>query len=119
MSNIDNKRSETRLDEKVTIFVEVCSDSIDNATPSNVIICKSLDISANGIQVQMDEQVPVGSILRLFAELPDSQKALHLIGEVKWIVEEKDQCNIGFELYDAENTDIIGWKSVIAAMLEN
>lgn len=113
----DNKRSETRLDEKVTIFVEVCSASIDNALPADVIICNSLDISANGIQVEMDETVPIGSILRLFAELPSSEKPLHLIGEVKWIVEEKNQFNIGFELYDAENTDIAGWKSVIAAML--
>lgn len=117
MSDKDNKRSETRLDEKVTIFVEVCSASLDNTLPADVIICNSLDISANGIQVQMDEKVPIGSILRLFAELPNSEKALHLIGEVKWIIEEEDQFNIGFELYDAENTDIIGWKSVIAAML--
>ncbi len=67
--------------------------------------------------VKMDDKVPIGSILRLFAELPSSDKALHLIGEVKWIVEEENQFNIGFELYDAENTDIIGWKSEIAAML--
>ncbi len=45
MSDTDNKRSETRLDEKVTIFVEVCSASIDNTLPADVIICNSLDIS--------------------------------------------------------------------------
>ena len=117
MSDNDNKRSETRLDEKVTVFVEVCSAPIDNTVPADGIIWNSWYISAKGIQVLMDEKVPIGSILRLFAELPSSEKALHLIGEVKWIIEEESQFNIGFELYDAENTDIIGWKSVIAAML--
>ena len=115
----NKKRSETRLDEKVTIFVEVCSDSTNKSSPENIIICSSMDISANGIQVKMDEKVPIGSVLRLLAEVPYKDQALHLIGEVKWIVEENHQFNIGFELYDAENTDIIGWKSLIANMLDN
>lgn len=115
----NKKRSETRLDEQVTIFVEICSESIDKSSPENIIICNSMDISANGIQVQMDEKVAIGSVLRLLADVPYKDKALHLIGEVKWIVEKNDQYNIGFELYDAENTDIIGWKSLIANMLDN
>lgn len=115
---IDNKRCETRLSEKVTVFVEVIPKSMDDSSSAQIVISNTLDISANGILVQMDESVPIGSILRLYAELPESSKALHLIGEVKWVIEEQQGFNIGFELYDSEDTDIIGWKSVIAAMLD-
>lgn len=115
----NEKRSETRLEQKTTIFVEVCSSSFDNSTPGSVIICNSLDISANGIQVEMDQEVPIGSVLRLCAEIHDSDQALYLVCETKWVREDGDHFNIGFEIYDAENTDIVGWKNIIADMLAN
>ena len=117
MSDIPDRRSELRLDEQATIFVEVCSASFDNKAPANVIICSSMDISANGIQVEMDQEVAIGSILRICAELSDSKQALYLVGEAKWVKPKDDHFSIGFELYDAENTDIAGWKEVIAALL--
>jgi Tfp pilus assembly protein PilZ len=117
MSTPSERRTETRIDEAATVFIEVCSASFDNATPANVILCNSIDLSANGIQVQMDQEVAVGSILRICAELHDTKEALYLVGETKWVKPEGDAFNIGFELYDAENTDIIGWKKIIAGML--
>ena len=115
----DERRSETRIDEKATIFIEICSSSFDNTSPANITICNSLDLSANGIQVEMDQEVAVGTILRLCAELGEGEQALYLVGETKWVKPTGDTFNIGFELYDAEHTDISGWKKVIAAMLDN
>lgn len=115
---VEEKRSELRLNKKTTVFVEVCSAAFDNSSPANIIICNSLDISANGIQVEMDQEVAVGSILRIGAELYESQKTLYLVGEAKWVKPAEDSFFIGFELYDAENTDIISWKKVIISMLE-
>jgi len=118
MTKADERRTETRIDKQTTIFIEVCSgDSDDNASPQ-IIICNSLDLSANGILVQMDNKVAIGSILRLCAELPDEETAMYLVGEVKWVTPCDDHFNIGFELYDAENTDIVGWKNIIAKMLD-
>ena len=117
MGKTEDRRSEICLDEQATVFVEVCSASFDNETPANIIVCSSMDISANGIQVEMDQEVAVGSILRICAELSDSKQALYLVGEAKWVKPKDDHFSIGFELYDAENTDIASWKAVIAAML--
>lgn len=114
---VDEKRSEGRVDEQTTIFVELYDS--DHASGNKVIICNSLDISANGIQFQMDEQAHIGSILRLCAEFHDQQAPLQLIGEVKWVVPEDEHYNIGFEIYDAENTDIIAWKQLIAGRLSD
>lgn len=118
MNSIDERRSETRLDEKTTVFVEVCSAAFDNSAPADVIICNSLDMSTSGIQVEMDKEVAVGSILRICAEFHDKKQILYLVGEAKWVRPEDDHFNIGFELYDAEQTDIDGWKDVISTMLK-
>jgi hypothetical protein len=115
----NERRSETRIDEKTTVFIEVCSSSFDNTSPANITICNSLDLSTNGIQVEMDQEVAVGTILRLCTELGGGEQALYLVGETKWIKPAGENFNVGFELYDAENTDIIGWKKVIAAMLDH
>ena len=119
MPNSTERRAETRIEEKTTVFVEVASAEFDNSEPANVIICNSLDLSANGLQLEMDHEVPVGSILRLCAELHDGKQALYLVGEVKWLKKSNGLFQIGFELYDAENTDITGWRQVMSAMLCN
>lgn len=117
MTNSTERRAEARIEKNTTIFVEVCSASFDNSTPAQVIVCSSLDLSANGIQVEMDQEVAIGTILRICAEFNDDNKTLYLVGEVKWIKPIDDHFNIGFELYDAENTDIAGWKEIIADFL--
>ena len=65
----------------------------------------------------MDQEVAIGTILRICAEFSDDEKTLYLVGEVKWIKPVDDHFNIGFVLYDAENTDIAGWKNIIADFL--
>ncbi|WP_339671775.1 PilZ domain-containing protein [Dasania marina] len=114
--NNNDKRSEGRVNEQTTIFVEAYDSTSFNGT--KVVICNSLDISANGLQFQMDERPELGSILRLFAEFHDQQTAMQLVGEVKWVVPQGQDFNIGFAIYDAENTDIIQWKQLIAQRLE-
>lgn len=113
MSQASERRNETRLNLQTTIFVEVCSGSIEDEEPANIAVGSSLDISTNGILVKISHAVPVGSILRLCADLTKTQKTLSLVGEVKWLCKEKQHFNIGFELYDAENTDILDWREMI------
>lgn len=118
MNDSAERRTETRLFQQATIFIEVCSADFDDEQPAEVIICNSLDISANGIQVEMDKAVPTGSILRLCAEFLSGKDPMYLVGEVKWVAEQDDAFNIGFELFDAEGTDIIEWKNIIASQLK-
>ena len=115
----DERRSETRLDEHVTIFVERLAAEYDNSRPANIVICSSVDISANGLQVRMDQPVPVGSILRLCAQFGGGRKSLYVVGEVKWLREEFGHYCIGFALFESEQTDIIAWKNLIAGHLDD
>jgi len=113
------RRSEQRLDEGVTIFVERYAAEFDNSRPAKIIICKSIDISANGLQVRIDQSIPVGTILRLCAQFRSGRQSLYVVGEVKWERREGDFYCIGFALFDSEQTDIIAWKELIAGRMND
>lgn len=117
MRTDSERRSESRVDGRVTIFVERLAADYDGSRPASVIVCRSLDISANGLQVRMDQPVPVGAILRLCAQPPNGERSLYLVGEVRWVRIEGPLHCIGFSLYESEQTDIVAWKELIARHL--
>ncbi len=113
------RRSESRVDGRATIFVERLAADYDGSRPASIIVCRSLDISANGMQVRMDQPVPVGAILRLCAQFPNGERSLYLVGEVRWVRREGTLHCIGFSLYESEQTDIVAWKELIARYLSD
>ena len=117
MSTDSGQRSETRVNRETTFYVEVYTGETQDIDHTKVIVCNSLDISAGGIALQMDRPLPVGSILRLCADVERSENVLYLIGEVKWVRAEEQYYNLGFELYDAEDSDLSDWKNQLAKIL--
>ena len=115
MSN--ERRTETRLMEQATVYIETQASDYGDDSPPQVAICNSVDISANGLQVVMDDPIALGTILRLCAEFHDEREPLYLVGEVRWIKPESDGYAIGFSLYESENSDIGHWKALIAGKL--
>lgn len=111
----DERRTESRLQEQTTIFLETITSRPDLYQPQ-VIICHSVDLSANGILVQIDEPVAAGTILRLCAG--GREQDLYLVAEVKWARPEGEQFNLGLEIFDAQDTDIVSWKKLIAEKLQ-
>ena len=116
-TNDQERRSEQRLTETVTILLERYAADFDNSRPASIVICRSLDISANGLQVRVDEPIPLGTILRLCAQFSSGRQSLYVVGEVKWLREEKDAYSVGFALFESEGTDILAWKQAIAGQL--
>ena len=110
------QRIETRVDTETTIFLERLNAgrTQDNA----VIMCTSLDISANGLQVLVDEEIAAGSILRLCVDLKDDEP-IFLVGEVMWkrFDTDADAWRLGFLLFEADGSDIQRWKETIATLL--
>lgn len=116
-NNNDERRSEQRLAETVTILLERYAADFDNSRPASIVICRSLDVSANGLQVRVDEPIPLGTILRLCAQFSSGRQPLYVVGEVKWLREEGDAYCVGFALFESEGTDIVGWKQAIAGQM--
>ena len=113
-----NHRVETRLDLEETIFIEVIAS--DSSSAGSVIMCNSLDLSANGLQVIVDEEISLGTILRLCIDLKDADP-IYLVAEVKWKRPDEPTggYRIGFLLFESDDTDILRWKQLVAELLGN
>lgn len=112
-NNIE-ERADTRFESQFTIFIERVSSSVDNSSPANVIVCNSLDLSAKGLQVVVDESIEIETILRLCLDIKD-RDPIFVVGEVKWQRPdtETDGVRIGFLLFESDDTDIDAWKQAI------
>jgi hypothetical protein len=109
-------RVETRLELEETVFIETLAS--DSTKAGTIIMCNSLDFSANGLQVVIDEDISLGSILRLCIDMKDADP-IFLVAEVKWKRPdaESEGFRIGFLLFESDDTDIQRWKELVAELL--
>ena len=112
----ENSRLETRLNLQETVFIEIIAS--DSNSAGNVIMCSSLDLSANGLQVIVDEEISMGTILRICIDLRD-EEPIFLVAEVKWQRPDEDSggFRVGFLLFESDDTDIQRWKELVAGLL--
>lgn len=115
--NYENRRREPRLDGSLAVFVEVCAADPVDGTPAEIVACSGIDLSANGLQVELDRPLPVGSILRLGADARGDTPVMYVVGEVRWSRPTASGHAAGFSFYDSDGTDIIAWKQFIARQL--
>ena len=113
---INSQRSESRLTHDFTVFVE-SHFAPDANNASGVVVTKSIDVSANGVQIALDYALPLQSLLRLCLESNDGEAPFLLAGEVAWLRPKEAQTLVGFRLLDSDDTDIIRWKEYIARCL--
>ena len=84
-----------------------------------LVTCKSLNISRDGLQVVLEEEITVGAFLQIGVDLPGAEDALYLVGEVRWCLpreEEQDTWKVGFQLLNADKSDFVHWVELIASM---
>ncbi len=112
----NKQRIEARLEKETTIFIEVLAS--DRQSAGTVIMCNSLDLSANGLQVVVDDHIVAGSIFRLCIDLKDADP-IFLVAEVVWQRPDPDSdaYRIGFLLFESDDTDIARWKNLVADMM--
>lgn len=115
MNENQERRRELRRNAETTVFIEYYANGKENEE-AQIILCSSLDISRNGVQIQLDTELPKGTILRIGIDSEELEKPLFLVGEVKWTRVEGDVVNTGFELFDAEETDISRWQHLFEAL---
>ena len=115
---VDEKeqRRHPRLDERSTIFIEVLASSEQGKEQESILICNSIEISAGGLRVCVDEKFESGAILQLGIELPELEEPLYVVGEVRWC-KPASQPNqgyyVGFKLLDSKDTDYEIWNELL------
>ena len=115
--DIDERREEARLNLGAEIYIEVVAQEPGENKPPVVLKCESIDLSANGLQVLVDEALIVGAIHTLIIEFGVQGKPFKLTAEVRWVKPHKNGYLIGLSLYDSDGTEIIDWKFMVAKSL--
>lgn len=117
----EERREETRLNRSAVLYVETVSSTPDSTDGPVVIACKTIDFSANGLQVEMDTELTSGAIHQMALDLPNSKERFQLTGEVRWVklLPSGDMYVAGIMLFDSEGTEIIDWKLAIANWLSD
>ncbi|NRB42778.1 MAG: PilZ domain-containing protein [Pseudomonadales bacterium] len=113
----ENLRQETRLPRSETLFIEVRSGYQER---SQILLCSSADVSANGVSAHIDDALPLDAIYQLCVQLQDAQERLYLAVQVKWL--RPDEAGAGFyvglEVLESDGTDVDKWKLHIADLLQ-
>jgi Tfp pilus assembly protein PilZ len=76
------------------------------------IYCSTVDISPQGLQVQLDYTLPVGHVLDLSVKLEREQQRFKLAGEIRWVnkMTTGDAYRLGLLLRERGCTDIKRWR---------
>ena len=115
----EQRRKHLRLPIESTIFIELLSPRLGQDESGHTITCKSLNVSRGGLQVILEQEITVGAILQVGVDLPGAEDTLYLAGEVRWCLTRRDAQHswlAGFQILNAENTDIERWLALITAM---
>lgn len=122
------KRRHLRLPVSTRTFIELEAPDINGAEAGRLAACTSETVSRGGIQVVLDEELAVSSILQIGVDAPNEDTTFFLAGEVKWCrpcaEDEKKQeepltgWRVGFEILNSHNSDIERWVALLASLEE-
>ena len=109
-----DQRQEYRLETQLTVFLELGDEA--DADPM-IVVSRSLDISANGLRIITDRELPAGSIVRACVQTQDIHQRFMLITEIKWaqVWQNPGEFLIGLALFESEDSNILEWKEFIAS----
>ena len=112
----DDSRKSLRIHLHSRVFIELTSADVVANLPAEIIQCKILDVSKEGLRVAIEREVPVGAILHIGAELPGAEETFHLAAEVKWCRQRPEPdtgWSAGFQLLNASDSDISDWQRLL------
>jgi Tfp pilus assembly protein PilZ len=115
----DQRRKHLRLPIESTTFIELLSPRLGQSESGKMVTCKTMNVSRGGLQVILVEELTVGAILQIGVDLPGAEDTLYLAGEVRWCLpsnDEKHPWMAGFQLLNANDSDIDRWVTMIASM---
>ncbi len=118
MNTIVESRREYRLLAEEAVFLQLACDlpgtnGAEALESPSILLSHSVDISASGLLMLLDEELPVGSIYPVCVVLQNPDVRFQLITEVKWALPENGQWRVGLAIFESEDTDIEEWKNLI------
>lgn len=113
----EESRKHRRLSFAGTTFIELVSSGVEDDQPSEVVLCKTIDISHSGLLVWVNRELTLGAILQIGVELSEEDHTLYLTGEVRRCRPSRyneGRWKVGFEFLNATDSDIDAWRAMVA-----
>ena len=122
MEELDREHNRLPLESRV--YIELEAPAAGSGRDSTIVVCSTLDVSARGLQVALEEELTEGAFLQIGVDFPgkDSEETLYLVGQVCWCrpAEEGDLPWLaGFALLPAGESDLEQWEALIQARQED
>lgn len=114
-------RRESRLAEEMVVQLLTFSTPEGKQNPNQFKIIRTIDISAGGMQIELNARIPVKSVLQLRLQPKNGQKSFKLKGEVRWTYQDRLDANrhyIGFRLLDEDRGDNSDWSDYVTARMK-
>lgn len=111
------QRMNYRLGGSESFFIEY--QNTGPQEPSKMLLCHSVDLSANGLKVRVGKDLPINAIYAISVETDALEAPLTLAGQVRWRspIADSDEYFYGIELLESDDTDIAQWKLYVAKQL--
>ncbi|MDE2090439.1 MAG: PilZ domain-containing protein [Gammaproteobacteria bacterium] len=113
MAKPDERRKYARLRREEKAVIRRLNGQ-DEEEITTAIYCKTVDVSAAGMQVRLKPELKPGEPVDIIINMEGYSGTFHLLGATKWCrhLQGEEECLVGIELMDAERSDFISWRQV-------
>ncbi len=112
----DERRAEARYERREDLSIKVAFSSQNPELLGKTLGSESVDVSASGLRIVLNQAVEVNSILDVWVNLHDKNKRFFLTGNVCWCkeLEDSDSYQAGLMLHESaeEVTDLTDWQAL-------
>lgn len=105
-----------RFDIDLTFFVEAGVRAHPRDT-SDIVICKSHDLSETGLQIILDQPLRKGRIVRACMDIKDVEP-IYVIAKVVWQSKVEEAFHHGLLLMESPEVDTEAWRKTLKSLTE-
>ena len=105
-----------RINIDLTFFIEAGVRASPRDT-GEIVICKSQDLSATGVQVVLDQPIRNGRIVRACLDIKQFDP-IYVIAKVVWQSKSEEAYHHGLLLLESEDTDVKMWHDALRTLTD-
>lgn len=118
MARQEERRFAPRTAHEDQIIIKIVSSSSDQLGTGRTIYCRTADISRRGIRLQLEQELPAGTVLELWVIPVQRRGTLVLTGDVRWCKATQGGRSLlaGIQVRHEPTTDFKEWEAMIAEL---
>ena len=113
----NERRGAARYDVKEALDLKIIFSSENPNLLGKTLCGSTLDVSATGLRIELNQQIKIDSVLDVWVTLKDSDKKYFLTGNVRWCheMEVGGYYQIGVVLRERTDTitDLASWQAAL------